>query len=360
MFRFRRLAAFSMVAAMLSSANFAHAGLVLPDTSLALQYGDMYSFSLPYLDEFFGDFAVQSTPGQISGGVVIATGPSGVPLNTNFSGMDDAYPTPNGAAGDPFFSTVTTADPGTGGGGTAPSVDLATAWDADVAALRDFLTGDFAVFFNLNEEGAPHEVGDDSLESTDLLAWAEFRLTGPEVAPVSFFFSAFDDPFTLADERTPGLLASQVFGGPDETDFTYPGGTGGANFTTLDSRWGFAHSFLTTTADGTLLHFGPKTGDDPADAVEINQNLGADHAAFVVFNPTLSSLINDPSSGYTSLHTEIRLSRLSNGFEQAFLLPDTTVTQTPVVPEPSMLVIGSLLSLGGTVLTRRRNAVALQ
>ena len=79
-------------------------------------YGDFYTYSLPipawrYSLQFGGGvgpgnpYYVDSTPGSIKDDVVIATGANGVPVNTNVAGMNDAYQTPNGNGGLPYFST---------------------------------------------------------------------------------------------------------------------------------------------------------------------------------------------------------------------------------------------------------------
>ena len=79
-------------------------GVPVPSASL---HSDFYSYSLPIL-AFGYDFVngggtgpgnpyyVNSTPGAIKDGVVIGTGTSSNPANTNFPGMDNAYPTPDG------------------------------------------------------------------------------------------------------------------------------------------------------------------------------------------------------------------------------------------------------------------------
>lgn len=96
----------------------AHAtSIILPNAGAsAVLYGDFYSYSLPILawqnNQVHGGgvgpgtpYYVDSSPGQIQNDVVIATGANGNPVNTNFAGMNDAYQTPNGTGGLPYFST---------------------------------------------------------------------------------------------------------------------------------------------------------------------------------------------------------------------------------------------------------------
>src|SRR5688572_26867964 len=59
----------------------------------SLQFGDLTVYSLPFLTFRTGtNFNVQSSPGHISSHVVALTGASGNPVNRNFAGMDDGYP----------------------------------------------------------------------------------------------------------------------------------------------------------------------------------------------------------------------------------------------------------------------------
>jgi len=62
-------------------------------------------------------YNVDSSAGTIQDLVVVATGVNGGPINTNFAGMDNPYPTPSGRSGSPYFSTTSIADPGEVAGG---------------------------------------------------------------------------------------------------------------------------------------------------------------------------------------------------------------------------------------------------
>src|SRR5512139_3115149 len=83
-------------------------------------YGDGNSYSLPVLGILYdyltygtlsnsiqttNPYYVASSPGQISSLTVVGTGSSGQPITTNYPGMDNAYPTPSGVSGAPFFTT---------------------------------------------------------------------------------------------------------------------------------------------------------------------------------------------------------------------------------------------------------------
>lgn len=322
----------------------ASAALVLPAANCpvnCLVFGDFTVYSLALLNGIAkpGDFVpttpsgvnadpfnVQSGIGQISGGVVFGTGASGNPVNENFAGMDDAFSTTSGSG--TFFSTTLAGDPPTLGT-TNPfdaTGDLATTWDASVSALRSFLQsggGALVPFFNLNETGTVGLLG------IDLLIWVRASLQDTDgVLPQKDYFLTADEALSMSS------------GGPDPTAATPES----------DTRWVYVHGTICVNGT-TFLHLGPCTGADPAGSQNVDQNLGANNAAFAIFNEELSDLVLAPGSGYEFLHVEWRMSRLNNGFEQAFLLADTTVTQ---VPEPGMLWIWGVLLVALGAFSRRR------
>jgi len=60
-------------------------------------------------------FFVQSGPGQIKGLTVLGTGAGGQEVVNNFSGMDNAYATPNGTNSAPYWSPSAATYQGTQG-----------------------------------------------------------------------------------------------------------------------------------------------------------------------------------------------------------------------------------------------------
>jgi hypothetical protein len=342
----------------LSQTGYAALVLPAPGGGLSRANGDFEVYSLPFLENLFGSgFSVQSSPGQIQDGIVIMTGASGGPVNNNPSGMDDAYGTPSGTSGLPYFRTGVPAGDFPDPSGD-PSVDSATRWDADVAAVRTLLGGgDLVFFFNLNDTNATDADGVPLPFEQDQLAWAQLDLIDSQgiLPTLTFYLSAADDPLTGVDEHAAGLLASQVLGAPDPNPTTNPSGTS-LPAATLDDQWSYVHGIITVAADGSFLHYGPTLPGDPAGASEIDQNLGADHAAFAMFNQTLNDLVQNVSSGYERISIDIRLSRLNNGYEQAFILPGITVNQVEAVPEPwAVLTWVGLSAIGGAVAWRRRS-----
>ena len=140
------------------------APIILPPNSPtnSVTFGDGISYSLPILG-----LDVQSSPGQIDDCIVVATGSSGNPVTTNFAGMDNAYATPSGTGGSPFFRTGDpTSSPDPGGAGQFVG-DTATTWDTQLSALSSFLNGDtMVVYFNHNQTNSGSAI------DQDLFIWA--------------------------------------------------------------------------------------------------------------------------------------------------------------------------------------------
>lgn len=296
------------------------AGVVLPDTG-GFIVGDFTVYSLAEINVRAGfgspnpgdPFYVKSTPGELlnTNAIVLATGTNNAGVVDNPPLMDDAYPTPSGGAMSSLtFNTELLADPGGTGEFTG---DVSLTWDAEVGALRDYLNaggGEFVVYFNLNETGT------NGLPGIDLLIWAEFTL----------YKAGGTDPitFTLFDNFEDSQMAFN--------DWVYA----------------FGEICASTT---TFFHGGPCDGSEPAGAQTISQNLGENIAAFAAFNQELNDLILDPTSGYVSLSISARMSEMNDGYEQVFILSDTTTTPR-IVSEPGMLglLIGGLM----LILLRRR------
>ena len=265
----------------------------LPDpVANALPYGDFYSYSLPVLQYQYPDkdYSVKSTPGAIKDGIVIYTGASGVPLNTNFPGMDNAYPTPSGTY--TTFSTGAVTDPAP----TGESWDTAATWDTTLSALDDYLDGNgLYFFFNHNE--------DNGAENQDLYAWGRASIVDVDGSLSTLYFD-FNN-----DASSPGSYLSNG-SPPVEGDYVL--------------------------APGEFI-IGTET---------INHNLGANQAAYAIFSPEINEgLAGWMDEGYDAMQIDFRLAALSDGYEQLFIMK---LEDTTPIPEPAtMLLLGSgLIGLG--------------
>lgn len=334
----------SVVCIILNLASSALA-IVLPDPSgtiegspVALQYGDFYSYSLPvlaYYDDFFNGggtgpgnpFYVNSTPGAIKDDLIIATGATGTPMNTNFPGMDNPFTTPTGASGSPLFSTRNFADPSQVGGPFAG--DQSGTWDARLDALNAYLAGnDLIFFFNNNQINSGNAV------NQNLHAWGQVELRDLGGIQPTLYFD-------LTNKRTSNNVLLYNSPGLQDSNYPYAGGSG---------IWPSSSDFLLS---GGQIAIDPLTNQVRLDPITLqplpalpgdivlNQNLGANQAAYAEFSPELNTLVkNYLTNGYDALRVDFRMTDLNNGYEQAFIQRGTV--EQPI-PEPATL---SLLGLG--------------
>ena len=306
----------------------------------SLEYGNFYVYSLAYLSNIASKqpgytqnsdpFIVKSTPGAIKDDVVVATGAAGNPVNTNFSGMDNAYSTPSGASGSPYFQT-SDSEPAPNDGS---SWDTVGKWNSSIDAMRSYL-GDqeFVFYFNLNQENSGDNVA-GLARAQDLLAWARISLedsTGVNDA-IHFYVSEV----ITSPPADPGKVAPDTSVSVDGP-VANPAAPG---FDNTDPKWAYVHGAIAVDpVTGFFVDYGP--GGPGLDT--INQNLGADQAAFALYNPLLSSLIKN-SDMYDRISWDIKFSGLNNGYEQVFVLATTVGgPPPPPIPEPASVVCWALL-----------------
>lgn len=313
-------------------------------------------------------FYVTSTPGAIKNLIVPATGASGGPVNTNFPGMDNAYPTPNETAGTVFFTTNKTAYPGLPiTGVSAPqdpsptgTWDTADTWDTSISALSNFLgSGNTPIFFFNN-----NQVNSGAATNQDLAIWAQISVTSSTGAPTKYFdLTNNGGAFTEPGGGIPSTVNPTAYSSYTSTGAGPNAGTNSAtDYVLSGGQICMNASFSYVACDGS----------QGTVAYRVNNNLGADQAAYAVVVPELNALLASPDiTNYNAIHLDLRMGcdpntvgyaggtgancvgrSLNNGYEQVFI---ASTAGSHSIPEPSTI---ALIGLGliGTRLVRRRRA----
>jgi hypothetical protein len=338
----------------------------------------VYSLALLNLQAGNGDlkptdnYYVKSTGSDIAADIVIGSSDANAVQNQDIASIagkvDNAYNTPNnpnspvmgnflmipgkepianGFTGDNAAQSQTTivnpATLGVDGAGSGPT-GLPTAlncnpaiagnctgklplWDIQTAALQDYLGSSKLVFyFNLNQINS-----DQTYLQTgqDMLAYADVYLTNTTTgAQVKFTLSGNDCG------AGPGscVAGSQNFAASDANQNNI--------LPTASDSWAYVHGQICVTSTGAVLGFGTCASlGNPPGGQTVNQNLGANNAAFALYSQGLQDALD--SGLYNVMSVDLRMAAEDNGFEQLFI----AATSFARVPEASNLLFVSGVGL---------------
>lgn len=338
------------VAAALAAGAAGNAQAALDLTGVGyVTYGDANSYALQVNGVIAGEtgpgsaYYVNSTPGAIQDLIVVATGASGGPVNTNFAGMDNALSTPKGVSGSNFFSGI---------------------WNSTLAAFTGFLAGENPLFFFNN-----NQVNSGASTNQNVAVWAQVSLTGTGANTRYFNFSNLGGSYALFTEGGGGIFngtaGAGAFGGINVAASALPGPLAGTNAATDYVLSGGAICLTAANIPVSCSSPGAVTGP-------VNNNLGQNQAAYALDSPALNDFlaawIGGSFADYTDIHVNLRFGcdpatgtagvgdcigrDANNGYEQLFIGTSTSVIQ---VPEPGMLALLAFGLLGLGLAYRRKS-----
>lgn len=335
------------------------ANIILPDPKCGtaagdncLIFDDFTVFSMSFL-EFNNSGSLQptaqdlyyidSSPGKIKDDIVIASSPAASINNSDISptGIDDAYSTPT-SGGPDFFAMLAANEPDPllthdniqGGNALMPNpnnIDVdadgsgdgtgpLALWDIETSVLTSFLGGeDLMFFFNLNETGT-----DDQLASgQDMLGWLRVYLTDSATGN--------SISFTLSGNNT-AIPAIQSYAQTAQDNI----------LPTAQDEWAYIHGKICVNElDGSVIALSScSAAGNPANGKTVNQNLGANAAAFGLWNQDLNTALY--SGAYDMMSVDMRMGYIESGYEQLFIRAAQVGTE---IPEPSMILIFSIALL---------------
>jgi hypothetical protein len=213
-------------------------------------------------------------------------------------------------------------------------------WDIQTSALISYLNGSaLTFFFNLNQ------INSDSTylaQGQDMLATLEVIFTNSLTGASTKFYLNGDSCGGVPGSCVPGVQ-SYAQSAANQNDI----------LESSSDLWAYVHGQICVSPAGAVVSF---SACDPSDHTDttVNQNLGANTAAFALFSQGAQDALN--SGKYDIMSVDLRMAAEDNGFEQLFIEgSNLAITRAP---EPASIAIAGagLGVMGLGMIWRRRRA----
>jgi hypothetical protein len=290
-------------------------------------------------------YAVSTNGTSLQHALVVGTGVNGSGANNSdlLPGgvVDNAYDTPSAQGGGLTNFQMAAGNQGTQG--NAILNNASTTWDVNVAALMTFLNGgDLNFFFNLNQTNSKTSTYLNSPE--DALGWLAVTVTdstgahGPQTAYLNgnHCTGVIGLAGSTACDPSQSVLPSISPGNSD----ILPGG----------EKWAYIHGQICVSPAGGVVALEPCAKNDKTNNT-VNQNLGANDAAFGLYSDVLQTWLE--TGFYDKLSVDMRMAAETNGYEQLLIYAGNSIPLD--VPEPMTLTLFGA-GFAGAALLRRRKA----
>ena len=344
----------------------ANCGLGPTNNCLIFDNFNVYSMALLNLQAGFGNispgdpFDVSTNGKDLQQALVIGTGVGGAgSLNSDQfimnggtlpnGSVDDAYNTPSASGGGITNFQPTAGNEGNQGSAIPTPPQSPNTWDITVSALKTYLNGgNLDFFFNLNQTNSKTTTYLASPE--DALGWMKVTLTNSTLAKTDL--TCATDIACSVSFWLDGNKCDAMNGNCDPSQAVPTSIDPNANILPADplhNLWAYIHGQICASPGGAVVNFGACAKGDKTD-ITLDQNLGANQAAFALFSQALQDAIN--GGLYDVMSVDFRMAAETNGYEQLLIFSSNSIPRD--LPEPLTITLFGAGLVGMGLLARRR------